>query len=67
MPRTNAILVVYESDFRNIEALAFVQLLFILQDAFVEELLKLLVAVVYTELLETIHLEVFCKKVNIKH
>ena len=57
---TNTILVVNESDLRNIEPLTFVQLLFVLQDTLVEELLQLLVTVVDAELLEAVHLEVFC-------
>lgn len=57
--RTNAVLVVDELDFLDVESLLLVQTLLLLENALVEELLQLLVAVVDAELLKTVHGEVF--------
>ena len=57
---TDAVLVVDVVDLLDVEPLLLVQRLLLLEDALVEELLQLLVAVVDAELLEAIHLEVLC-------
>ena len=38
---------------------------YLFEDAFVEELLELFVAVIDAELLEAIHLEILCKESNV--
>lgn len=58
---TDAVLIVDVRDFRNVQGLSSVKVLLVFQYPLVEELLELLVAVVYAELLEAVDLEVLCK------
>lgn len=55
---TYAVLIVDVGDFRHVQRLPSVEVLLVLQYPLVEELLELLVAIVYAELLETVDFEV---------
>ncbi len=56
--RTNAVLVVDVVDLLHVESLLLVQRLFLFEYAFIEELLKFFVAIIYAKLFETVRLEI---------
>lgn len=58
LDQLNDVLIVREGDLRHIEALALIQLLFILQNVVVKELLQLLVAVVDAKLFKRVDREI---------
>lgn len=55
---TNAILIINKFDFLDLQSFSLVQILFLLQYAFIEKLLKLLIAIVNTKLFKTVNSEV---------
>lgn len=59
---TYAVLIVDVGDFRHVQGLPGIKILLELQYPLVEELLELLVAIVYAKLLEIVDLEIFYKK-----
>jgi hypothetical protein len=56
---TNYVLIVGKLDFGHIQALPFVQLLFVSQNVVVEKLLQLFIAIIYTKLFKRINREIF--------